>query len=194
VIFKKSIFVTLLFLNLFHSVAAHAAVRSQADMSNLKRSYDANQWHIQRFTSEYQSIEKQFESEPMDYDVKKRMQNLKTQIELLTNENKKILNSMENSKVKSGEKTPGVLSAEDWNNLSMREKEDYLFSAFGKLEQQGVFLMKSPHDYVEELDLAVQDPFYKEAVMDNLLMLKIYEKESQTRPVIQKLWLESRQV
>ena len=80
---------------LFIPSDASAGVRPKAEITKLKHSYGANEWHMQRFIGEYVLLERQFESDPKNPEFIKRTRALKIQIDLLTRENELILNSLD---------------------------------------------------------------------------------------------------
>ena len=93
---KHSFFRVLLFICILLVPSdASAGVRPKADISQLKHSYDANDWHMKRFIGEYVLLECQFESDHKNPEFIKRTRDLKIQIDLLTRENELILNSLD---------------------------------------------------------------------------------------------------
>ena len=82
---------------LIFSTVAFSDTPSSADAGQLKRTYGANQWHMNRFMSEYLSREKELQSDPANERLKSRMRTLKNQIDVLTRENERILNEMDES-------------------------------------------------------------------------------------------------
>ena len=73
---------------------------SNSENGQLKRSYDANQWHMQRFMSEYLSQEERLKSEPGNSRLRIRLDTLKNHIDVLTRENERILNTLDELKQK----------------------------------------------------------------------------------------------
>ena len=81
--------------DLLFSNVAFSEPRSEIDSAQLKRSYDANQWHMQRFMSEYLLQEERLGSDPDNHRLRSRLDTLKYQIDVLTRENERILNTLD---------------------------------------------------------------------------------------------------
>ena len=72
-----------------------AAGGPKTDIARLQRSYAANEWHMKRFIIEHLLLEQQFVSDPKNPEFIKRAQALKMQIDVLSQENERILDDLE---------------------------------------------------------------------------------------------------
>ena len=69
----------------------------KADVARLQRSYAANEWHMKRFILEHLSLEQQYASDPKNPEFVKRAQSIKMQIDVLSQENERILDTLDES-------------------------------------------------------------------------------------------------
>ena len=75
--------------------AAFSEPVSPTEPLQLKRIYNANEWHMRRFMKEYLSQEEHLRSDPNNDRLKVRLDTLKNQIDVLTRENERILNTLD---------------------------------------------------------------------------------------------------
>lgn len=80
------------------------------------------------------------------------------------------------------------LRGSDWLSMSSKDKETFIYMAIGGLEKEGVFIMKTPHDYIQAIDkLLALDSEYQKEYLDNLVVFCIYDSEPQTREKIKQI-------
>lgn len=157
-----------------------------------KRRYHSNKWHLDRALSEYNVLsDTSVESDvPMRI---KRLLFLKSKIEVLSDENEKLLGRLNPPAAafppdSPANKTPAVLKrVEDWRQWDAETKEMYVYDAFGRMEENGILMMQTPFSYVESLDRMTQLSEFRGAPLENVLLLRIYEAEPQARPKLRQL-------
>ncbi|MCG3175141.1 MAG: hypothetical protein MOGMAGMI_00063 [Candidatus Omnitrophica bacterium] len=85
------------------------------------------------------------------------------------------------------------LRGSDWAGLSRQQKEYFVFSGYGALEQQGVPLKQKPYHYIEALDkLLSVEPSLAGEYLDDLLLFCVNESEPEARPVLKRLRAEQK--
>lgn len=77
------------------------------------------------------------------------------------------------------------LRGSDWARLTKEEKEFFVFSGYGGLEQQGVPLRQKPYYYIEALDkVLAADPSLGSEYLDDLLIFCVNESEPESREAL----------
>lgn len=85
------------------------------------------------------------------------------------------------------------LRGSDWAGLTREQKEFYVFTGYGGLEQQGVPLKQKPYYYVEALEkLLTIEPTLKGEYLDDLLLFCVNESEPETRDILKRLRKEQK--
>lgn len=76
----------------------------------------------------------------------------------------------------------------DWTQMSLGQKQDFVYRGIGALERQGVSLLKSPSYYIEALDKVLTiDPDLKKEYLDNLFVFCVHESEPHTRKALNEI-------
>lgn len=85
------------------------------------------------------------------------------------------------------------LRGSDWPALTKEQREFYVFSGYGGLEQQGVPLKQKPYHYVEALDkLLTVEPTLKDEYLDDLFLFCVNESEPEARDILKRLRKEQK--
>ena len=85
------------------------------------------------------------------------------------------------------------LRGSDWAALTREQREFYVFSGYGGLEQQGVPLKQKPYHYVEALDkLLTVEPTLKGEYLDDLFLFCVNESEPEARDILKRLRKEQK--
>ncbi|HXV18560.1 MAG TPA: hypothetical protein VD883_00605 [Candidatus Omnitrophota bacterium] len=80
------------------------------------------------------------------------------------------------------------LKGQDWIQMSLGQKQDFVYRGIGALERQGVSLLKSPSYYIEALDKVLKiDEGLREEYLDNLFVFCVHESEPHTRQALEKI-------
>ncbi len=162
-----------------------------ADKDAMQRSITSNEAMIRKFQS-------QLDQSPQDEQKKK---SLSKKIAALKIENDRILRSLNGTTIKNevsdnkaserperSEKSMDDLIGEDWMMLSQLQRERFVYTAIGGLERQGVFITRTPSDYITALDTLLEnEPSMRQEFLDNIFVFCVYDGEPQTRDAIQKI-------
>jgi hypothetical protein len=80
------------------------------------------------------------------------------------------------------------LRGSDWAKMPQGEKQRFIYTGIGGLERQGVFISRSPQEYLEAMDkLFAADPSLDDEYLDNLFVFLVHDGEPQARGQIDSI-------
>ena len=168
-----------------------------ASADDLTRSVSANEKMITRFQKELSGAD----------EAKKR--SLQTKIASLEQQNKGLriqlgrVPAAPQASAPTQGQTPGSdgyvrksfddMTGLDWEQMAPEDKQRFVYTAIGSLEQQGVFVSRTPQEYVEEMDRVLKtEPSLSSEYLDSLFVFCVYDNEPQTRPALSRIRDEAR--